>query len=53
MNWPDILTVALAVTLAAGYLLKLFWPKETSKQKCGCGVVDCKVPKPEIKNRQS
>lgn len=48
MNWPDILLVALALFAATLYLVKAFWPKPGRSSGCGCGSVDCKVPKPNL-----
>ena len=49
MNWIDILLVSLAVLAASLYLLRKFWPKKGKSPGCGCGSVDCKVPKPKLK----
>lgn len=50
MNWTDTILVALALIAASLYLLKIFWPgKKKGSRGCGCGSVDCKVPKPELK----
>lgn len=48
MNWPDILIVTLAVLAATLYLIRAFWPKKGKPRSCGCGSVDCKVPKPKL-----
>lgn len=50
MNWPDILLVTLAVLASSLYLLRCFWPTGRDKSRsCGCGSVDCKLPKPKLK----
>ncbi|HAV14373.1 MAG TPA: FeoB-associated Cys-rich membrane protein [Opitutae bacterium] len=46
MKTVEIILVALIVLGAVLYLYKTFKPKK--KTGCGCGTVDCKVPKPTI-----
>lgn len=48
MNGTDTILVALAVLAATLYLLRRFWPKKGKSRGCGCGSVDCKVPKPKL-----
>lgn len=40
--------VALVVLGALAYLYKTFKPKSGKGGGCGCGTVDCKVPKPKV-----
>lgn len=48
MIFLEYIVVGLILALALFYLAKTFWPK--SKQGgCGCGSVNCKVPKPKFK----
>ncbi len=48
MNWLDIIFVALCLIAATLYLAKAFNPKR-NKGGCGCGTVNCKVPKAKLK----
>ncbi len=47
MNILDSVLVALILLGAAAFLYKTFKPKKGGGG-CGCGSVDCKVPKPKI-----
>ncbi|MGZ0653971.1 hypothetical protein ACWPKO_01425 [Coraliomargarita sp. W4R53] len=49
MDTFEIIIVALIILGALLYLYKTFKPKSNSGGGCGCGTVDCKVPKPTIK----
>lgn len=50
MQIIEIIIVALIVLGALVYLYRTFRPKKRgSGGGCGCGTVDCKVPKPKIK----
>lgn len=42
----ELIVVGLILSLAGIYLLWAFFPKK--KGGCGCGTVDCKVPKPKL-----
>ena len=47
MQGIDVLVVAVAVSCAVVYLIKVFWPQRRPGSACGC--VDCKVPKPKLR----
>ena len=48
MKTVEIIIVGLIVLGAALYLYTTFKPKPKGGG-CGCGTVDCKVPKPKIR----
>lgn len=47
----DNILVGLIITLALLHLFRAFRPKP-NRGGCGCGSINCKVPKPELKQRQ-
>jgi len=49
MKNVEIFIVALIVLGAVVYLYRTFKPNSKQGGGCGCGTVDCKVPKQEIK----
>jgi len=51
MNILDTVLVALIITGATLFLCKIFMPKKGGGG-CGCGSVDCKVPKPKIERKK-
>lgn len=48
MRTIEIIIVAFIVLGALVFLFKTFKPKGGKGNGCGCGTVDCKVPKPKI-----
>ena len=46
----EYIIVGLIIALALIYLTRTFWPK-SKPSGCGCGSVDCKVPKPKLNQR--
>jgi len=48
MHLLETTIVALIVLGAGLYLYKVFRPRKKDGPSCGCGSVDCKVPKPKI-----
>lgn len=48
MKIIETIIVALIVLGALIYLYKTLKPGSKSGGGCGCGAVDCKVPKPKI-----
>ncbi|MDQ8193109.1 FeoB-associated Cys-rich membrane protein [Coraliomargarita sp. SDUM461004] len=48
MERIEIILVAIIILGALLYLYKTFKPKGKNGGGCGCGTVDCKVPKPNI-----
>jgi hypothetical protein len=53
MHLLDIAIVSLIILCAALYLYKVFRPRKNKGASCGCGSVDCKVPKPKIQSGKS
>ena len=49
MKTIETLIVALVVLGALVYLYAAFRPR-SKRGGCGCGMADCKVPKPKIDN---
>ncbi|MGJ8640190.1 MAG: hypothetical protein ACSHYA_12445 [Opitutaceae bacterium] len=52
MGKLEAIIVALIVIAALLYLYKCFKPKSDKGAGCGCGTVDCKVPKPKLEKTQ-
>jgi len=50
MRFLDSILVALILLGAAIFLYKTFRPKKSKGGSCGCGTVDCKVPKVNLKS---
>jgi hypothetical protein len=50
MRFLDSILVALILLGAGLYLYKTFRPKKSKGGSCGCGTVDCKVPKVNLKS---
>lgn len=48
MQSVEYIIVGLIILGALIYLYKTFKPKANKGGGCGCGTVDCKVPKPKI-----
>lgn len=48
MKTVEIILVALIVLGALLYLYKSFKPKQRSGGGCGCGAINCKVPKAKL-----
>lgn len=48
MKTIEIIIVTLIVLAALIYLYRTFKPKSGKGGGCGCGTVDCKVPKAKI-----
>ena len=48
MKTIEIIIVAFIILGALVFLYKTFKPKPSKGGGCGCGTVDCKVPKPKL-----
>lgn len=51
MRILDTVIVALILLGAALYLYAVFRPKKKDGPGCGCGTVDCKVPKANLQKQ--